>query len=94
MSTLLKESIDDYNCYPDNRGHFGQFGGIFVAETLMGPLRELSEAYEKYKNDADFWAEYDYDLKHFVGRPSPLFFATRLTEKNAGAQIWLKRERI
>ena len=92
MSTLMKESIDDYNQYPDNKGHFGRFGGIFVAETLMGPLRELREAYEKYKKDPDFWAEYDYDLKHFVGRPSPLFFATRLTRKNGGAQIWLKRE--
>ena len=92
MSTLMKESIDDYNQYPDNKGHFGRFGGIFVAETLMGPLHELREAYEKYKKDPDFWAEYDYDLKHFVGRPSPLFFATRLTRKNGGAQIWLKRE--
>ena len=92
MSTLMKESVDDYNLYPDNSGHFGRFGGIFVAETLMGPLRELREAYEKFKQDPDFWAEYDYDLKHFVGRPSPLFFASRLTQKNGGAQIWLKRE--
>jgi tryptophan synthase beta chain len=88
----MKESIDDYNQYPDSKGHFGRFGGIFVAETLMGPLRELREAYEKYSKDPDFWAEYDYDLKHFVGRPSPLFYATRLTRKNGGAQIWLKRE--
>jgi len=92
VSTLMKESIDDYNQYPDSKGHFGRFGGIFVAETLMGPLRELREAYEKYSKDPDFWAEYDYDLKHFVGRPSPLFYATRLTRKNGGAQIWLKRE--
>ncbi len=92
MSTLMKESIDDYNQYPDSKGHFGRFGGIFVAETLMGPLRELREAYEKCSKDPDFWTEYDYDLKHFVGRPSPLFFATRLTRKNGGAQIWLKRE--
>ena len=92
MSTLVKESIDDYNQYPDSKGHFGQYGGIFVAETLMGPLRELREAYEKYREDPDFWAEYDYDLKHFVGRPSPLFFATRLSQKIGGAQIWLKRE--
>jgi tryptophan synthase beta chain len=92
VSTLMKESIDDYNQYPDSKGHFGRFGGIFVAETLMGPLRELREAYEKYSKDPDFWEEYDYDLKHFVGRPSPLFYATRLTRKNGGAQIWLKRE--
>jgi tryptophan synthase beta chain len=88
----MNESIDDYNQYPDSKGHFGRFGGIFVAETLMGPLRELREAYEKCRKDPDFWAEYDFDLKHFVGRPSPLFFATRLTRKNGGAQIWLKRE--
>jgi len=92
VSTLVKESIDNYNQYPDSKGHFGQYGGIFVAETLMGPLRELREAYEKYREDPDFWAEYDYDLKHFVGRPSPLFFATRLSQKIGGAQIWLKRE--
>jgi len=92
VSTLMKESVDDYNQFPDSNGHFGRFGGIFVAETLMGPLRELREAYKKYSKDPDFWAEYDDDLKHFVGRPSPLFYATRLTRKNGGAQIWLKRE--
>lgn len=89
---LNNESIIDYRQYPDGRGHFDQFGGIFVAETLMGPLRELREAYDKFRKDPDFWDEYDYDLKHFVGRPSPLFFASRLTQKNGGAQIWLKRE--
>ncbi|MBC8211689.1 MAG: tryptophan synthase subunit beta [Gammaproteobacteria bacterium] len=89
MST---EYIQDYYSYPDQRGHFGKFGGLFVAETLMGPLQELREAYEKYAQDADFLREYDADLKHFVGRPSPVYFAERLTSKIGGAQIWLKRE--
>lgn len=92
MSTVSTEYIQDYYSYPDQRGHFGKFGGLFVAETLMGPLQELREAYEKYAQDADFLREYDADLKHFVGRPSPVYFAERLTSKIGGAQIWLKRE--
>jgi len=92
VSTLVKESIDDYNQYPDSKGHFGQYGGIFVAETLMGPLRELREAFEKYREDPDFWAEYDYDLQHIVGRPSPLVLSTRLRKEIDCAQMWLKRE--
>ena len=92
MATLMHESVEDYHQYPDERGHFGRFGGLFVAETLMGPLRELREAYEKYGNDPDFLEEYNQDLKHFVGRPSPVYFASRLSEKVGGAQIWLKRE--
>ena len=78
--------------YPDARGHFGPYGGQFVAETLMEPLTRLSEAYEKLKNDPTFLAELDKDLKHYVGRPSPLYQAERLTKKWGGAQIWLKRE--
>ncbi len=77
---------------PDERGHFGPYGGRFVAETLMGPLEELRLAYERYKDDADFIAEFDYDLKQFVGRPSPLYLAERWTEKLGGAKIYLKRE--
>jgi tryptophan synthase beta chain len=90
--TLMHESVEDYHLYPDERGHFGRFGGLFVAETLMGPLRELREAYEKYADDPEFLEEYNQDLKHFVGRPSPVYFASRLSEKVGGAQIWLKRE--
>jgi tryptophan synthase beta chain len=78
--------------YPDARGHFGPYGGQFVAETLMEPLTRLSEAYEQLKNDPAFLAELDKDLKHYVGRPSPLYHAERLTEKWGGAQVWLKRE--
>ncbi|WP_127478879.1 tryptophan synthase subunit beta [Sulfurivermis fontis] len=77
---------------PDAGGHFGPYGGRFVAETLMGPLEELRLAYERYKDDAEFIAEFEYDLKQFVGRPSPLYLAERWTEKLGGAKIYLKRE--
>ncbi len=77
---------------PDEGGHFGVYGGLFVAETLMGPLAELREAYEKYMQDANFLAELDYELQHYVGRPSPLYFAERWSEKLGGARIYLKRE--
>jgi tryptophan synthase beta chain len=77
---------------PDERGHFGQFGGIFVAETLVEALEELRLMYEKYRHDPQFLAEFAYDLKHFVGRPSPIYYAERLTKKAGGAQIYLKRE--
>ncbi|HVT35695.1 MAG TPA: tryptophan synthase subunit beta, partial [Nevskiaceae bacterium] len=78
--------------YPDSRGHFGPYGGQFVAETLMEPLARLTEAYEKLKNDPAFLAELDDDLRHYVGRPSPLYHAQRLSQKWGGAQVWLKRE--
>jgi len=78
--------------YPDARGHFGQFGGRYVAETLMPALLELEEAYRAAQADPDFQAEVDYYLKDYVGRPSPLFFARRLTEHLGGAKIYLKRE--
>lgn len=77
---------------PDERGHFGQFGGSFVAETLVEALEELRVMYEKYRHDSNFLAEYAYDLKHFVGRPSPIYYAERWSEKVGGAQIYLKRE--
>ena len=77
---------------PDARGHFGPYGGCFVAETLMGPLEELRLAYEKHRVSADFQAELDADLARFVGRPSPLYHAERWSRKLGGAQIYLKRE--
>jgi len=80
-----------YN-YPDNTGHFGPYGGIYVAETLMGALEELKEAYEKYRNDPEFIAELNADLKHYVGRPSPIYHAKHLSAHLGGAQIYLKRE--
>ncbi|MBI5659977.1 MAG: tryptophan synthase subunit beta [Nitrosomonadales bacterium] len=80
-----------YN-YPDSSGHFGPYGGIYVAETLMGALEELRAAYEHYRNDPEFVAEFAYELKHFVGRPSPVYHAKRWSEHLGGAQIFLKRE--
>jgi|TARA_B110000259_G_scaffold148999_1_gene168124 tryptophan synthase beta chain len=77
---------------PDAFGHFGQFGGTFVAETLVEALDELKEIYEKFKDDPDFLNEFHHDLKHFVGRPSPIYFAERLTNQIGGAKIFLKRE--
>jgi tryptophan synthase beta chain len=82
----------NYDQFPDARGHFGPYGGRFVAETLMEPLRQLEEAYLAMRNDPAFLKELDDDLKHYVGRPSPLYFARRLTQAWGGAQIWLKRE--
>jgi len=78
--------------FPDAKGHFGQFGGVFVAETLMQAIEQLRLAYEKYRHDPDFLAEFDYELKHFVGRPTPVYHARRWSEELGGAQIWFKRE--
>ena len=82
----------NYKNFPDDSGHFGKYGGMFVAETLMDPLEELRKAYEHYMSDPEFLAELDADLTHFVGRPSPLYHAERLSQKVGGAQIYLKRE--
>ena len=78
--------------YPDDRGHFGKFGGMFVAETLMQPLAELRAAYERYRVDPVFQEEFAEELRLFVGRPSPLYPAKRLTKEFGGARIYLKRE--
>ncbi|HQY27476.1 MAG TPA: tryptophan synthase subunit beta [Burkholderiaceae bacterium] len=77
---------------PDARGHFGPYGGIFVAETLVHALEELRVAYERYRDDPEFVAEFHYELEHFVGRPSPVYHAKRWSERLGGAQIWFKRE--
>nr|VFK13370.1 MAG: tryptophan synthase, beta chain [Candidatus Kentron sp. LFY] len=77
---------------PDKNGHFGPYGGRFVAETLMGPIEELRIAYEHYLQDPAFLAELDSDLTHYVGRPSPLYFAERWSRRLGGARIYLKRE--
>ena len=77
---------------PDSRGHFGPYGGIFVAETLMAALEELRVEYDRARQDPDFIAEFEYELKHYVGRPSPVYHARRLSEAYGGAQIYLKRE--
>ena len=78
--------------WPDERGHFGPYGGVFVAETLMAPIEALREAYEHYKDDPQFKAEFEAELRHFVGRPSPLYLAERMSEALGGARIYLKRE--
>ena len=77
---------------PDARGHFGPYGGIFVAETLMQALQELTLAYAHYRSDPEFLAEFTDDLKHYVGRASPVYFAKRWSEQLGGARIYLKRE--
>ncbi|MFY7855551.1 MAG: tryptophan synthase subunit beta, partial [Rubrivivax sp.] len=77
---------------PDARGHFGPYGGTFVAETLIHALRELEAAYEHYRHDPEFMAEFRHELAHFVGRPSPIYHAARLSREIGGAQIHLKRE--
>lgn len=77
---------------PDKRGHFGTYGGVFVAETLIAALEELRSQYEHYRSDADFQAEFAYELKHYVGRPTPIYHAKRWSALLGGAQILLKRE--
>lgn len=88
----LGEALADQLDGPDDRGHFGPYGGRFVAETLMEPLEELDAAYQMLRDDPEFQRQFDHDLKHYVGRPSPLYLAERLTAKVGGAKIWLKRE--
>lgn len=86
-----KQTID-YAAMPDERGHFGIYGGRFVSETLMQALDELRDAYQKFSHDKDFQAQFDADLAYYVGRPSPLYYAERLSMETGGAQIFLKRE--
>ncbi len=85
-------TIQDYHLWPDAHGRFGDYGGSYVAETLMAPLAELSEAYERLRSDPAFLAELDRDLKYYVGRPSPIYHAERLSQHVGGARILLKRE--
>ncbi|HEY2346632.1 MAG TPA: tryptophan synthase subunit beta [Xanthomonadaceae bacterium] len=82
----------DFNAWPDARGHFGDYGGVFVAETLIEPLAQLEAAYRRYKDEPEFQAELAHDYKHYVGRPSPIYEAKRLAEHVGGARILLKRE--
>ena len=78
--------------FPDELGHFGPYGGVFVGETLIGALDDLRKLYLQHRHDPEFLAEYAYDLKHYVGRPSPIYHARRWSEQLGGAQIYLKRE--
>ncbi len=86
MSKVVAENL------PDAQGHFGPFGGRYVPETLMHPLQELEAEYFRAQHDAAFQEELSYYLKEFVGRPTPLYFAERLTRELGGAKIYLKRE--
>lgn len=83
---------NSYRSMPDNDGHFGIYGGRFVAETLMAPLAELEQAYNTFIKDPAFLGAFEHELKHYVGRPSPLYHAKRWSKKLGGAQIYLKRE--
>ena len=87
----MYEALKAYNL-PDEQGHFGPYGGVFVAETLMHALDELRTQYELMRKDPAFVAEFASELKHYVGRPSPVYHARRLSQHCGGAQIWLKRE--
>ena len=89
---MATDNPTSYADFPDARGHFGPYGGVFVAETLMAPLDELRAAYERYRADPEFLAELRADLKDYVGRPSPIYHAARLSAQLGGAQIYLKRE--
>ena len=90
----MTDQPNSFRNQPDDRGHFGQFGGRYVAETLMPLILDLETAYNTAKADPEFKAEFDDLLEHYVGRPSPLYFAERLTEALGGAQIWFKREEL
>ena len=91
---MASEMLNSYRTGPDERGRFGDFGGRFVSETLMPLILDLEAEYEKAKTDDSFWAEMDHLWKHYVGRPSPLYFAPRLTERLGGAKIYLKRDEL
>ena len=84
--------MTDFQAFPDARGYFDRFGGQFVAETLMRAVLELQQAYAAAKDEAVFWQRFRAELRDYVGRPSPLYFARRLSARAGGAEIWLKRE--
>ena len=84
--------LSRFSDLPDERGHFGPYGGVFVAETLISALDELKAQYARYRVDPEFVAEFERELKHYVGRPSPVYHAQRWSREIGGAQIWLKRE--
>ena len=91
---MTEQKPNSFRNQPDERGHFGQFGGRFVAETLMPLILDLETHYRAAKTDPAFKAEFDDLLEHYVGRPSPLYFAPRLTEELGGAQVWFKRDEL
>ncbi|MDQ1898989.1 tryptophan synthase subunit beta [Paracoccus sp. WLY502] len=91
---MADDLVNSYKTGPDEQGRFGIYGGRFVSETLMPLILDLEAEYERAKTDADFWAEMDDLWTHYVGRPSPLYFAERLTEYLGGAKIYMKRDEL
>ncbi|WP_370251795.1 pyridoxal-phosphate dependent enzyme, partial [Nioella sp.] len=91
---MAEDLINSYMTGPDETGRFGDFGGRFVSETLMPLILELERQYEHAKTDDSFWAEMDDLWKHYVGRPSPLYLADRLTDHLGGAKIYMKRDEL
>jgi tryptophan synthase beta chain len=91
---MSADGLNSFRTGPDERGRFGIFGGRFVSETLMPLILELEQEYDKAKDDPSFWAEMDDLWTHYVGRPSPLYHAERLTEELGGAQVWMKRDEL
>ncbi len=90
----MSDMLNSFKTGPDENGRFGDFGGRFVSETLMPLILDLEAEYEKAKVDPDFWAEMDHLWEHYVGRPSPLYFASRVTEELGGAKIYYKRDEL
>jgi tryptophan synthase beta chain len=91
---MIKKNTNSFRTQPNDEGHFGEFGGRYVAETLMPLILDLESEYKRAKKDPEFQNEFDNLLEHYVGRPSPLYFAQRLTEHIGGAQIWFKRDEL
>jgi len=94
LTGFMTQKINTYRAGPDEQGHFGIFGGRYVAETLMPLILEVEKAWNTANRDPDFWQELEYYFKHYVGRPSPLYFAKRLTEHFGGAKIYFKRDEL
>ena len=91
---MTENTPNSFRNQPDDRGHFGQFGGRYVAETLMPLVLDLEREYRAAQGDPSFKAQFDDLLEHYVGRPSPLYFAPRITEELGGAQVWFKRDEL
>src|SRR5436305_14535593 len=89
---VFRSPMPTQQSVPDQQGHFGPYGGMFVPETLMSALHDLTAEYERLKNDTHFQTEFAHLLRDFAGRPTPLYFAERLTGQLGGAKIYLKRE--
>ncbi|MCB1357895.1 MAG: tryptophan synthase subunit beta, partial [Maritimibacter sp.] len=91
---MAEDLFNSFMKGPDEKGRFGDFGGRFVSETLMPLILDLEAEYERAKTDDSFWAEMNYLWEHYVGRPSPLYYAERLTEELGGAKVYLKRDEL